>query len=83
MFKALVSKISNAPIFNLPTPDQEKLWQANRVIAELTARLEAEQEAHRRTRNVYRNVINQVKPKIVDIDVMVSREAKRYDEKRK
>ncbi|QVW27705.1 hypothetical protein [Hafnia phage Pocis76] len=61
----------------------EKLWMAERAIKELREQLEKEKRAHHRTRNVYRNVINVVRGKMIDIDILISREAKKYDNNRK
>lgn len=60
----------------------EKLWMAERAIKDLRNQLEKEKRAHHRTRNVYRNVINIVRGKMIDIDILISREAKKYDERK-
>lgn len=57
----------------------EKLWLAERTIKELRGMLEKEKRAHHRTRNVYSNVINIIRRKMIDIDFIISREAKKYD----
>lgn len=60
----------------------EKLWMAERAIKDLRNQLEKEKRAHHRTRNVYRNVVNIVRGKMIDIDILISREAKKYDERK-
>lgn len=48
-------------------------------IDELERRLDKEREAHRRTRTVYRRVIDAMRMKFIGVDVMISKIAKEYD----
>lgn len=86
MLKGLINIISGKhepAIRAYADPLLEKVWQQQRVITELTERLEKEKESHRRTRCVYRNVLQAVRAKVVDIDIMVSRAASAYDRMKK
>lgn len=83
MFKA-IAKLLHIPEVkrnNYADPLLERLWQQDRVIQELTQRLEREQESHRRTRAVYRSVLGVLRKKFVGIDVMISQAAREYDRK--
>ena len=64
------------------TKDEEAnriIHRLRREIEDLELLLEREKAAHRRTRVVYRRVIDALRMKFVGVDVLISQIAKEYD----
>ena len=67
------------------TKDEEAnriIHMLRREVEELERKLAKEQESHRRTRAVYRRVIDAIRLKFVGIDAIISAVAKDYDNRK-